>query len=810
MRLALIIVNIVVCIVSSEVKASVLPQVFKVDIAAATRHDALIELATQTDYEILFSPDAIPPGKIEALRGDYSFIEALAVLLEDSDFEYRLTGKQVRIVRTEPKSAALPKITVQGYLRDASSRISQDEDSQDRFPLYQVPLSIQSISRDHIEDVLARDLGDIVLYVGGVDYFEPSSGFRPSYYSRGIITPFSIDGKFYRRSVLELDSAVIERIDLIQGPSANYLKPGGMLNFVTRKPNDESQTSLNLIRGSEDLYRGEMDINLAFGSDAKHAVRVIAVGEKEDHFKRFAYSEKYVVAPSIDITVAEQTQLLISVYHQVEEKSPNTLTYHESLLGKRLPQDQLLGLPWANTRTEATTFSVDLSTRDWGGWQVSAGTNWSVSDTDIEMTAWFPFPDPEAPFLVYIYQKDNVTKSHGFDASAERGISIFDHSALFRVGFDYQYYDQSRPNHGGGDVLGLVDIYQPDYSIPKPLTPPGKIGYYEQLTDFFGVNLALSYYFSDDLVLYSDLRYEDMRLDGTLSQTTPATRWRLKGRYKELTPQLGLNNAFSDSFSMHISYSESFTHQGVIYADDLMGDDGSPDTSEVDSDFVDPAKNRQYELALKKKWLGGGLSSSLTFYKIKQANILTLNNINQMTGVPAPDEPYKNEVADDQRSQGVSLNIVGWLNENMNIIANASYNDNTLSTRGVPGPVSSIGFSAPAVDSGKRLHGTAKNVANIWLNYAAKHGVLKDFRFGFGVNYVGTRYGSDANDFSLDSYTKADTTIKYTGFSNVTVGLSVRNIFDKFYYNSSLGNDIFVEEGEPRNYSLSIKTTRGF
>ncbi len=796
MHLALIAVFPLVLLLASLNSTAAEPQKnYPLEITAMARQDALIEFASQTGYEILFVADARPEGMVEAINGEYAINEVLDLWLANSNFAYYIDGTQIRITRVTPKSSVLEKITVLAYLRDASSRISQDDDSQDRFPLYQVPLSIQSISQDHIEDVQARDLSDTVLYVGGVAYLEPASGFQPRYYSRGIVTPFSIDGKFYRRSGLELDTAVIDRIDLIQGPSANYLQPGGMLNFVTKKPSQDSEYIFSLSAGSEDHYRTVMDVNVGLHEDAQHAIRVIAVAEKKDHFKKFAGSEKYVVAPSLDIALTDDTQLLMSLYHQVQEEPPNTLTYHESLAGEHLPRDLLLALPWANVRTENTTFALDVTKLDWLGWHLSAGTNISHSDSDISLVAVAPLVIQDVfygNYLLHIYQKDNVTKSHGFDASAEKGFSVGGHSMLLRIGLDYQNYDQSLPSHGAANLLSQlpVDINDLDYSIAEPQVPPARISIYEQLTDFYGINLALSYYFTDNLVLHGDIRYEDMKLDGELESSEPLKTYR--GRYKEFTPQLGLNATFTDTFSTHVSFAESFSHQSVY--------DRPVGVNLSEYEFSDPAKNRQYELSLKKMWLEGNLLSSLTFYKLKSTE--------QLTGAG---EDMGTRDVEDQRSKGVSLSVTGWLTENMNVIANASYNDNELKalpSSGIPNPNTSPGLSLD--DS--RLHGTAKNTANVWINYEVNSGVLENFEFGFGANYIGTRYGDDFNsdDFILDSYVKADSTIKYKGFSNITLAFAVRNMFDKVYYNSSLGTRYFVEDGEPRNFSISVKTTRGF
>lgn len=811
-----------------------LPIIYSLNINQTSRHEALIEFASISLYEILFSSGAIPTDRIKEITGEYTLKEALDLLLDKTNLVYSLEGKQIRISSDPAKVAVLPKVTVLGYLRDASTRISQDEDSQDKFPLYQLPLSIQSVSREYIEDVQAQDIDDIIAYIEGVEYYERSGGANPAYYSRGILTVFSVDGKFYRRSTLELDPAILDRVDIIQGSSANYYYPGGIVNLVTKKPLAKSQAEILLATGSEDFYRTVIDLNIASQNGKQQAIRVIALAEKAGHVKDFVYSHKYGIFPSVDYEFPNESQLLVSVYHQGDHKYPNRFTLHKDVISERLSREQTLGAPWSEVRIKNSILSIDYTNIHWKDWQISTGANINYENTNYNVTALIPFtPDQQqgllayldafsipVPFrdsfaaLAYAYQKDSYIKTRGLDFSAERSFTIAKMPALMRVGVDYQRFDNHGPNYAltavlnpdfpGGSAFNSYDaIY---YQVEQPSTP-NLLGVSDQVTDFWGINFSNSLYITDDITLHTDFRYEDMQFEALktvyANEESGLVQYRFLGHYKEWTPKIGVNVSLTDTFSSHISYSRSFTHQPIPRADQLSSG------ALVEANFVDPIKNNQLEWAFKKTWFESGLCSSLTFYRMNRYNILTLLPLEE--GNSATE--FKSVPADDQMSEGVSINVNGNVGGNTNLIANVSYNKNTKSVQNYTNPSGNTpNFVTLELrdDSDARYYGTAKNVANFWINHEIKDGVLSGFRFGVGVKYIGTRFADDANELVLPSYIKTDISIVYKGFSDMTLSFSIRNLFDKYYYKSSMGFAQFIEEGDPRSFRLSLRSTWGF
>ncbi len=779
-------------------------RLFDLDIPSQSRHLALIQLASETGYDILFEAGASSKDKVDGIRGNYSISVALESLLAHSELEYKINEMKIRIFHTKSRVTSLSRITVLGYLGDTTRKISENDDGQYEFPLYQLPLSIQSVSDEYVEEIQARDFREIISYIGGIEYFESTNGITPLYYSRGISTFFSINGKLYLRSSNELDPALIQRVDFIPGPTANYLRPGGILNIVTKKPMETSKVSYAAEVGSSDFYRAEIDTNVYSKNDHEYGFRIIGVSESSKNIKKFAFDKKQIIGISFVKPFSEHIQFSSSIIHNKQSQYPNTTTYHDSILGKKLPQDQTMGAPWGESKTSSTIFTADIANENLGGWRSGIGINWYGSKSDLLSSGVAPFPCPgSAPSefpkacLISFHQYGNRYETYGLDMHIEKGFSLFDYPVLIRTGIDYQQYDQLSLIHPN-EIIGDFDVTNPDYgSFPRP-SSPDSIGESLQLTDFTGIYIAPSLYATDNITLYSDFRYEYIKLRGNANNSVANTRREFDDSYNELTSKLGLNVSLSPDFSSHIAYSESFTHQVIPKAGPI--DDINANTA----GFVDPIQNQQIEIAFKNHWLNNALHSNLTFYRIRQSE---LNTFLYFGG----SEESVNIKADDVISKGVSFNITGSISSNLEIIANISYNQNMITAEAVR-KIGAFTIVTPLEENRHQRHSMAARIANTWINYST-HLPKSDnskINIGIGVKYVSERSGDDANTFQLPSYSKVDFIASYTHKNKFEIGIAVRNLFDKYYYETSLGTNNFVETGSPRTFSLSIKSSHGF
>lgn len=115
------------------------------------------------------------------------------------------------------------------------------------------------------------------------------------------------DDSLYFRDLLN-----IERIEVLKGPAAvlhGRGSSGGLINRVTKKPQDGSFGEVRLDIGSHALRRASFDVNRT----ANDAVRMRITGAFEDSgsYREHGFVARRSVAPSLAFRLGPQTKLLL-------------------------------------------------------------------------------------------------------------------------------------------------------------------------------------------------------------------------------------------------------------------------------------------------------------------------------------------------------------------------------------------------------------------------------------------------------------------------------------------------------------------
>ncbi|MEG3789917.1 TonB-dependent receptor [Lysobacter sp. CCNWLW3] len=160
--------------------------------------------------------------------------------------------------------------------------------------LQDVPIALQVVSDQLIDDVAAKDLGDLDSFVPGlvVNSQQPT---QPSFQLRGISTDdfgigtdpavgIYVDGVYAGRGggVL-LPFTDVERIEILKGPQGTLFgrnTAAGAVSIITRKPGSETEAAARLRLGNEGRVYADAMVNLPTGEDA--ALRVNALFNHSD------------------------------------------------------------------------------------------------------------------------------------------------------------------------------------------------------------------------------------------------------------------------------------------------------------------------------------------------------------------------------------------------------------------------------------------------------------------------------------------------------------------------------------------------
>ncbi|MEX0331705.1 MAG: TonB-dependent siderophore receptor [Puniceicoccaceae bacterium] len=184
-------------------------------------------------------------------------------------------------------------------------------------PIQDIPLSIEVITSEFIEDTGATDLRDSLKYSAGLLLFSQNDAFgkfdnfggvnnpegatgdkgETSFKVRGFVLNNTLRNGFRRKHAT--DSINIDRIEFIRGPSAllygvgNF---GGIVNYLTKKPLSTPRQEVNLSIGSDNFKRATLDSTGPLIGDT-FSYRVTAAYEDKDDWTDINTTEHWFVSP---------------------------------------------------------------------------------------------------------------------------------------------------------------------------------------------------------------------------------------------------------------------------------------------------------------------------------------------------------------------------------------------------------------------------------------------------------------------------------------------------------------------------------
>ncbi|MDA0348894.1 MAG: TonB-dependent receptor plug domain-containing protein [Verrucomicrobia bacterium] len=208
-----------------------------------------------------------------------------------------------------------------------------------------IPLSIEVLTSEFIEDTGSTDLRESLRYSAGIllqsqndalnaDSFSGIGGVNSpegvtdnksetSFKVRGFVTDNVLRNGFRRQ--FATDSVNIDRIEVIRGPSAllygigNF---GGLVNYVAKKPLLEPFQHYGVTVGSDNLYRVTADVTGPLGNpDNGLAYRVNFAWEDSDDYTDLKNSTHWFASPSFLWTPSSRTSILLDLEFGEAESS---------------------------------------------------------------------------------------------------------------------------------------------------------------------------------------------------------------------------------------------------------------------------------------------------------------------------------------------------------------------------------------------------------------------------------------------------------------------------------------------------------
>ncbi|WP_198014586.1 TonB-dependent siderophore receptor [Methylobacter marinus] len=732
------------------------------DLPAQPLSTTLNNLAESTHTQLLYADSTVKGLTAAPVKGRYTARQALAIALGESGLDYKVVDNSVITVAGRPEAESvttLKAMTVVGkmeddpndpYNKDYTVTNSSTATKTDT-PIMETPVSIEVVTQEVLKNQQAFRIEDAVKNVSGVQ--KKAFGGSDNFIIRGFDSGRLLFRNGTRIPLLNLDFANIQQIEVLKGPASilfGRIEPGGMVNAVTKRPQEDAYYSLEQRFGSYDLYRTEANATGAITDDKSLLYRVDLSYLDTNSFRDNLFDERIFVAPSLTWKPTESTEFNLS-YEYLDEDRPFD-SGHPAIdknLGQ-LPINRQFDQPGLFDNYQNHLVDLNWSHKFNDQWQLRNGVTAMFLDEDWQETYSSALLTDNRSLVrrSWFGNRNRDLQTVHLDLNGKFDTFGIKHNIL--VGGDYfsEHIEQSVTDVS----LDTIDIFNPVF----PNLDLNQLRNAPRNVNFLSENSWYGIYFQDQITIWDKLhilgggRY-DITTSGTgfsANSLDEANASFSDIEINKFNPRVGILYQPWQWLSVYGNYIESI---------------GSPNNGRTRSGTpFAPESAEQYEAGFKTELFDGRLTSTVAFFHLTKTNVLT----------PDPNDPQFSIAIGETRSQGIEVDISGQITDELNLIGTYAWTDTkiTQDNRG---------------DQGNRLPFAPLHSGSLWLKYDPQQAFLRGFSFGAGVFAADKRYGDNANSFSDAAYARVDVMAAYKfniGPTRLTTQVNINNVTDTEYF----------------------------
>ncbi len=652
------------------------------------------------------------------------------------------------------------------------------------------PYSIDVVTQKQLEDKKPDTLEDAVVGISGLHQANNLAGTLDALTKRGYggNRDNSILRNGYESTQARNYTATAERVEVLKGPASvlyGMQDPGGVVNVVTKKPQEKAEHSINVSYGSHANRTIGFDSTGGLGNGL--AYRFIADYKTKNSWRNFGENTEYIIAPSLSWK-NDKTQVLAAYEYQNYKGDFDRGTFMDFSgnastnpnYGKPLNINSKTRVDDTVNETVGYSHSFQLTgehklNRDW---TLKAGYSYNLNHYD----------DWQARVMSYDYKTRTVSRridgtrgsdyaGHTFNIEAhgivDQGENI---THKLRVALQAQQSTLELGDMYRSTRRSVMSVDNPVY-VGESLTALSSIvdsqsDQYDQ-TKTAAVLLQDSVYIGDQWILSGGLRGQYYKSESGKGRNSSYFRNYSEG-FKVL-PQLGAIYLINPRWSTYTNFATSL----------------KPNSSRG-TDFggqeIKPEEGRQFEVGTK--YNGDLLSANLALFHIKKKNIAYTSAVNG--------ETYTSIVGKN-RSQGVEIDINGKITPKTELSANYTFTDTKiLQDQDDPSNV------------GKAFDSVPRHAAGLTLTYDFGKALGGQWRAGAGARYIGSwGFNYAGSWYKMPSATVYNAFVSYDTKLNgkpLNIRLTGKNLGNKTYYVSHTNATMqHLSIGAPREIGLSAK-----
>ncbi|MGY6031250.1 ferrioxamine B receptor FoxA [Phytobacter sp. AG2a] len=661
-----------------------------------------------------------------------------------------VTGGMSLMAYAEETSTASPKndtLVVTSQMQSGATKLET--------PDIETPQSVSIVTRQQFEEQGATSVRQAVTYTPGVYANQIGASNRFDYivmrgFSDGSLDNIYLDGlkmmgDTNSHSSLVVDPWFLDSVEVVRGPASvlyGRSSPGGIVALNSRKPSFDPGGQVKLFAGNNNQRGAAFDVTGPVDDDDRVAVRLSGMTRYADSQFDHLKEERYAIMPSLTWRITDRTRLDVMAYlhRDPEGGSHSGLPYEGTVVphaGKKISNTFFEGEDdYDNYDRRENMVGYNFEHAFESGWSVRQKLRYlqtKVNLNQVYAAGWLNDTELNRGYSGSDEKMNALTLDNQVDGNIETG--IVNHRVL--LGVDYQRRSNNTTGYYGG--FPAIDAFHPVYGAdPDYITMYSREKHKLEQTGIY-VQDQMSL---DNWRLTLGGRHDQVKVTNVnkLNDTSDTLD---KGHFSSRAALLYL---FDNGIAPYVSYSTAFTP--TSFTDEY-------------GKILQPMKGKQWEAGLKYEPEGMQAMYSASVFRINQENIATKEE---------PTDPYRS--IGEIESEGVELEAVGQLTENVRLQAAYTYTDIRYKK------------SSPE-EQGKRAVYAPRNQASAWLSYDVKSGPLNGLTVGSGVRYVNGITSDRQNTHTLPSYTLMDMVVGYdlsnVGLKGLSAQVNVNNVTDKSY-----------------------------
>ncbi len=772
---------------------------------------ALMRFTETTGIQFFFDAAVARDKQSPGVSGRLVAEDALRRLLAGSGLSYRFTNASTVTLVVVPQSSSginLPPVRVEGQQEGATAETAwgpvqgfvarrSASGMKTDTPLAETPQSISVVTREEMQARNARNIAEAIGYTAGVrssvmgassGYGGDSSAVRgfggdgtsgPSF--NEYIDGMRLGGSGY--VVAGIDPFAFERVEVIKGPASvlyGQATPGGLVNMVTKRPQQQRFGEIELQTGSYERQQGSVDFGDKLDEAGTLRYRLGLLMLDTETQTKFSDRKRVSLAPSLTWSPHGDTSLTLLLRYQKDDFGGSPLNWLPAV-------GTIINNP--NGHISRDFFAGDPNYMRWNRENLSLGyavehfvdDTWTLRQNLRHMYNRLDF----ANVYISTMQGNQRTANrqafgmleHSNDTTVDNQVQAdfatgaLNHTVL--AGFDAQIM-RSDTDRVLQSPAATIDVFNPVYY--QTFTPTA---YQNNKTEAEQYGL----YLQDQLKWEQWILVLGLRQDWAQSESRNLmTNGISKQKADALTRRAALMYRFDAGFSPYVSYSESFDPTSGTLVGNLP---------------AKPTEGEQYEVGVKYQPPGLNSFITLSLFDLKRKNVTTtdLNNPGFVV--------QTGEVS----SRGLELEGKASLAEGLN----ATFAYTLLDTEVTSDNTTTTGIDGVTVArQGKALTRVPRHAVSAWLDYTFQDGGWRGLGLAVGLRYTGETYGDNANSFKVPAFALFDAAIRYDlgalgpQLAGWSAALNATNLFDKEYV-SACSAAVRCFYGDGRSVYASLK-----